>query len=118
MPMNNYLLDEQDARARGFKFVDDPTTPAERLAAAKTQARAKAPKAPRPPRGVIYDCALPRLRARLGLSQRDVCRAVGITPAGYHQVEHGHEVILTTALKLSEFFGVDIKQIWKPKGSP
>lgn len=88
-------------------------SPAEKLATLKKVVRAKKPTAKKP-RGVVYACQLPKLRERLGLSQRDVCRAVGITPAGYHQVEHGHEVILGTALKLSVFFGRSITDIWQP----
>jgi DNA-binding XRE family transcriptional regulator len=62
----------------------------------------------------IWKCNLRELRTALGLSQRDVANAVGLSCAGYHQIETcGNDVYLSTCVKLSEFFGKPITEIWE-----
>lgn len=82
-------------------------TPAEKLAQSK-------PPRPEPKHARrVWHCRLNELRTELGLSQRDVALAVGMSRGGYCQAENwGDDVKLTTALKLSEFFGVPIAEIW------
>lgn len=89
-------------------------SPAEKLAKAKE----KKPAGSRP-QSVrrVWKCQLRELRLALNLTQRDVSDAVGLSAAGYHQIETcGNDVCLGTAVKLSEFFGVPIMEIWsKPE---
>lgn len=83
-------------------------TPAERLAKQK----AKSDKKPAVVRRV-WNCHLRELRTALNLSQRDVAAAVGLSAAGYHQIENcGNDVCLLTAVLLSEFFGKPVNEIW------
>ncbi len=82
-------------------------TPAEKLAKSKSGAK--------PPTVVrrVWNCGLRELRTALNLSQRDVANAVGLSCAGYHQIENcGNDVCLSTCVKLSEFFGKPITEIW------
>ncbi len=83
-------------------------TPAEKLAKEKVAS----PKRPAVCRRV-WKCHLRELRTALDLSQRDVANAVGLSAAGYHQIEtNGNDVCLSTCVKLSEFFGKPITEIW------
>jgi DNA-binding XRE family transcriptional regulator len=83
-------------------------SPAEKLAKSK----AKFPKKP-PVVRRVWNCNLRELREALGLTQRDVAAAVGLSAAGYHQIETcGNDVCLSTCVKLSKFFGKPILEIW------
>lgn len=85
-------------------------TPAEKLAKQKGQRERKAPKAVRR----VWQCNLREMRLALNLSQRDVAQAVGLSCAGYHQIETcGNDVCLSTCVRLSEFFGKPIMEIWE-----
>ncbi len=85
-------------------------TPAEKLAKLKQRSPREAfrelPKA--------FDCNLKERREALGLSQRDVCRATMINVSTLCRVEQGIDLTLSRALKLAEFFGCPIHEIWKP----
>jgi putative transcriptional regulator len=86
-------------------------TPAEKLAKSKESN----PKNGSRPSAVrrVWKCQLRELRTSLDLTQRDVAAAVGLSAAGYHQIETcGNDVTLGTAVKLSEFFGIPISEIW------
>jgi DNA-binding XRE family transcriptional regulator len=90
-------------------------TPAEKLAKRKAAMPSK-PNAVRR----VWDCRLRELRTALNLTQRDVAEAVGLSAAGYHQIETcGNDVCLSTCVKLSAFFGKPITEIWiAPKEPP
>ena len=84
-------------------------TPAEELASRKGAKPKRNNNQP------IWNCQLKSLRQNLGLTQREVAKAVKLSPAGYHQVEGAtFDICLTTAMRLSEFFGVSIQEIWQP----
>ena len=84
-------------------------TPAEKLAKSKR----KEPKAPQRVRRV-WKCNLREMRVALNLTQREVALSVGLSCAGYHQIENcGNDVCLSTCVKLSEFFGKPITEIWE-----
>lgn len=85
-------------------------SPAELLA---KKLKSKASK--RRPIKKVWNCRLREMRLALGLRQSAVSAAVGLSPTGYHQAENdGRDVMLTTAVKLSEFFGKPIQEIWPP----
>jgi DNA-binding XRE family transcriptional regulator len=90
-------------------------SPAEKLASQKRTTPGKRP----PARRRIWDCKLRELRVALDLTQRDVAAAVGLSAAGYHQIEvQGNDVCLSTCVRLAKFFGKPIEQIWvKPEAS-
>lgn len=80
-------------------------TPAQRLSAAKAAHKKQ-------PSGVIgtWKC---------NLTQRDVALAVGLSAAGYHQIEtNGRDACLSSCVRLSEFFGKPIPEIWEKLPSP
>jgi DNA-binding XRE family transcriptional regulator len=84
-------------------------SPAEKLAKAKARSAT-------PTRVVrrIWKCNLREMRLALNLSQRDVAASVGLSCAGYHQIETcGNDVCLSTCVKLSEFFAKPILEIWE-----
>lgn len=83
-------------------------TPAEKLAVEKKEF-------PHKPRAIrrAWNCNLYDLRTALNLTQCDVADAVGLSQAGYNKIENtGNDVCLSTAVKLSEFFGKQITEIW------
>lgn len=84
-------------------------SPAEKLAKAKA-ANPQQPAA----RRRVWKCNLREFRTALNLTQRDVAAAVGLSCAGYHQIENnGSDVCLSTCVKLAEFFGKPILEIWE-----
>lgn len=88
-------------------------SPAEQLAKEKRSSPRKQPAA----RRRIWNCKLRELRMALDLTQRDVAAAVGLSCAGYHQIEvQGNDVCLSTCVRLAAFFGKPIEEIWvKPE---
>lgn len=87
-------------------------TPAEELAAAKSAAPARITPARKD--GVLI-CKCRELRQSLRLTIADVVMATGISAAGYHAIEQGCETTITTARKLSVFFGRSIDELWPAK---
>lgn len=88
-------------------------TPAEKLAKQKKQSAHKQS----PARRRVWECRLREMRIALNLTQRDVAAAVGLSAAGYNQIEVcGNDVCLSTCVRLAEFFGKPIQDIWvKPE---
>lgn len=87
-------------------------TPAQLLAERKTPKQSR-PIKPNASRKSPWNCCLRRLREELGLSLDDVAKAVGMSKAGYWELEKGGDPMLTTAHKLSEFFGKTTCDIWR-----
>lgn len=88
-------------------------TPAEILAANKPRQRAPRNKVQRVAK---VECRCRVLRERLKLSLRDVAEATGLSVSGLFAVEHGGDVQMTTALRLCEFYGRKLSQLWLAKG--
>lgn len=65
-------------------------------------------------RRVVFDCALKSLRKSAGLRLVDVAMHVGISAGHLWEVERGTEIGLSLALKLAEFYGKPVNEIWKP----
>ncbi len=85
-------------------------TPAEELAKLKQRSPRNAfRELPR-----VFDCNLKERREVLGLTQRDVCRGTQLNISTVCRVEQGIELTLSRALKLAEFFGCSVHEIWKP----
>lgn len=85
-------------------------SPAEKLAKSKRTRTGQEPRACRR----VWRCNLRELRTSLGLTQREVAAAVGLSCAGYHQIETcGNDVYLSTCVKLAEFFAKPILEIWE-----
>lgn len=87
-------------------------TPAEELAAKKAAKPAKVTPARQD--GVLI-CKCRELRQSLKLTIADVVMATRISAAGYHAIEQGCETTITTARKLSVFFGMPIDELWPAK---
>ena len=75
-------------------------TPAEQMAANKAKRQAS------------MNCKLGEFRNALGLSLRDVASAVGLTAQAIVKIEQGNDVLLSSAKKISVFFGKNIEDIW------
>jgi len=98
-------------------------TPAELLSAEKhpggIEKVSRTHKHPRLRR--VWECRLRTIRTGLGLTQREVAAAVGLSAAGYNAIEtHGTDPMLSTAVTICEFFGVKQEEAWtkhqpKPK---
>jgi DNA-binding XRE family transcriptional regulator len=88
-------------------------SPAERLALTKKRSRKPRYTNKRKPGPVV--CRLREMRDALDLSLYDIAGAVEMSVAGLHAIEHGGNCEMTTALKLSEFFGKRIDEIWSAK---
>lgn len=87
-------------------------TPAQLLAASKT-VKPSRPIKPNASRASPWNCSLRRLRDELGLSLDDVANAVGMSKAGYWEIEKGGDPMLSTAHKLAKFFGKATCDIWR-----
>ncbi len=85
-------------------------TPAQLFATQKN----KAPRAAAEPfTKTGYLCSIKTCRANVGLSVRDVSDALNLKPANVSQLEcNGYLPPLRDALKLAEFFGVKIEDLW------
>lgn len=86
-------------------------TPAEKLAAERAATRPP-PKKPRPAK---LHCDLKRRRAELKLTLADVADAIGASHVSVLRAERGEEIRMSTALRLAEFYGVGVNEIWKLK---
>lgn len=83
-------------------------SPAEKLAEKKAAA-----KKPSMGRKVVFDKVLLQdLRTVLGLSLRDVERATGVSNCSILDAERGSELSLSSALKLAQFYGKSVEEIW------
>lgn len=85
-------------------------TAAEILSAKKPWRRA--PRNKTHPRNAVWKCRLTEIRESLRLSLRDVASAVGLSVTALWQVEKGTDPMLTTAVKLAEFFGKAVEELW------
>lgn len=89
-------------------------TPAELLASRRKPKENKNPNSTPRLRQKIWDCKLREMRLALGLTIYEVGTAIGMSGSGYYEVEHGCETSLSSAMKLSAFFGKSIEDIWSP----
>lgn len=78
-------------------------SPAEELAASKPLKKSKP---------AVWRCTIVERRKKLGLTIRDIGKAVGITDAAVSVIERGQDPMLTTARKLAAFFGVTVEELW------
>lgn len=85
-------------------------TPAEKLSKVKPWRKpsAKGAKPPAP----VWSCRIREHREKLRLSLRDVANGVGLSQTAVHQVEHGSDPMLTSAVALGKFFGVPVETLW------
>lgn len=90
-------------------------TPAEKLA--KEKPRRKLREKPYE-RTSHWHCGITRLRHELRISLDDVADAIGISKTTLWQIEHGTDPMLTTAMKLSVFFGRPIESMWTERRCP
>lgn len=81
-------------------------TPAEKLSSKKP------PRILKGSNTGVFLCRIRALREPLRLTIKDVATATGISSSGIHEIENGRDPQLSTALKLAEFFGRDISEIW------
>jgi len=85
-------------------------TPAEKVASKKPLRKRKLTgNASRPRKWV---CKLREKREALGLSMRDVSENTSYTVSTLFEIENGTDPQLTTAMKLAEFFGCTVNELW------
>ncbi len=91
-------------------------SPAEKMAAKKEETKPAWGTRRASRRTIAFpNNALRRVREELGLTQRDVSVGSGTNNATVADAEAGFDVSLTTALKLSAFFGKSVNELWQPK---
>lgn len=61
---------------------------------------------------------LRELRKKTGLTQREVGRRIGVCDATICLAERGHEIILSTAIKLARLYGSTIEDVWSFERTP
>lgn len=88
-------------------------TPAEQLAADKQRRRRPRNTAKIPRNAAWKTCKVREYRERLNLSLRDVAAAVGLSVSSYWQIEKGGDPMLRTAVRIAEFYGVGIGELWR-----
>jgi DNA-binding XRE family transcriptional regulator len=62
-----------------------------------------------------FDCELRTMRAKYGLTLREVARYSGVAVATVQRMECGHHCDLATAMKLARFFERPVEKIWQPR---
>lgn len=88
-------------------------SPADKLAATKRpKAQAKPGKGGNR-RKHPWTCKARELRQSKRLSMRDVADALNLSVAGYYEIEHGGDPLLTTARDIANFFGTTTDELWK-----
>lgn len=87
-------------------------TPAETLAADKQRQRRPRNTAKLPRNAAWKVCNVREHRERLNLSLRDVATALGLSVSSYWQIEKGGDPMLRNAVKIAEFYGVGIGELW------
>jgi DNA-binding XRE family transcriptional regulator len=87
-------------------------SPAEQLA--ETIVRTRKHRKTSSKRKAVWNCLIRPERERLGLTLRETADAVGMTQAGLSVIELGSDPMLTTAFKLSAFYGKPINVLWEP----
>lgn len=85
-------------------------TPAEKVASKKKPRRKSLSGNTQRPRKWV--CKLREKREALGLSMRDVAEHTGYTVSTLFEIENGTDPQLTTAMKLAEFFGCMVNDLW------
>lgn len=64
-------------------------------------------------RKVLWTNRIAEHREMHNLAMRDVAKAVGLSLSAYHAIEKGFvDVSLSNALTISQFFGVQVTQLW------
>lgn len=66
-------------------------------------------------RSVKFDCRVREARMTLGLSQIDVAAALGLHQPTYWRIESGCGIGLERALRVAEFFGKPVEELWSIK---
>lgn len=90
-------------------------TPAEKLAKAKRRKRPQR-NAPAESEVAIWACHVRDVRESLNLSMGDVAKACGLSVSAYFRIEHGYaDPCLTSAKRISEFFGRDVWSLWSER---
>ena len=86
-------------------------TPAEKLAEQKK----REPKDASPNRVLpVFACALRVKRQSLRLSAQDVADAMQISVVTLYGYEQGRDMPLHRGIKLAEFFGCPVSELWQP----
>lgn len=91
--------------------MEKEKSPAEILASKRPIKRAARNTKPYT-RKTTWKCRLREIRVELRLSMDEVVKALGISKTAYWQIEKGGDPMLTTAVKISRFFGTKIDFIW------
>lgn len=60
-----------------------------------------------------FICHAREIRLSLGLSIRDVCDAIEMSVGGMFEIERGTDPQVTTALKISAFYGKTVHELWE-----
>jgi DNA-binding XRE family transcriptional regulator len=60
----------------------------------------------------VWSCNLRQIRDAHGLTMDVVAKYVELSKTAYWQIEHGSDPMLTSARRISDFFGLTIEEIW------
>jgi DNA-binding XRE family transcriptional regulator len=63
-------------------------------------------------RAVKHSCQLKLIRLRLGISQRQVANAVGVSRGTIENAEIGAELSLSNARAIAAFFKMSVDELW------
>jgi len=85
---------------------------AEQLAKTKRHRKPRRIGQQKTARRVHWVCRIRDVRESLGLSIRDVAEACGFSVAGLWEIEHGTDPMLTSAMRLAEFYGKNFSELW------
>jgi DNA-binding XRE family transcriptional regulator len=91
---------------------------ADEVRASKMASKAKRKSKANIPGARAFSCRAKELRDSHGLTLQDVGGEVGVSPQTVIAIEAGRDCMLTTAIKIAEFFGETVEDIWEPFTGP
>lgn len=85
-------------------------SPAERLAKRRPRKRERRNESKFAP---IVHCGVREIRESINLSLRESAEAIGLSISGMFAIEHGGNVTMEVALRISKFYGKPLDELWR-----
>lgn len=102
----------KSASRNGKPTVVGHGSPAEQLSVTKSKTPKASKQRPTREAYTFAKCAIAGRRKDLKLSRLDVERATGVSVPTQMRIEGGGDVLLSTAVRLADFYGLDVGDGW------
>lgn len=114
-PPSTQVIAEQLPKSGEFSAIQETATarklsPAEQLALKKKNRITEKEKKEKVR---YFFVTMKQLRTELGLTGPEIAAELGISDGGYSRMEQGYGVSLVLAMRVAEFFGKQVHEIWQ-----